>query len=84
MQQLHIPGNQDQIKSKRNTSKLSTTNIHIAEAPSQFRFLHDSGASASPNSNAVCHIGQYCAQQGTMKKDPWGRNLRNDPAKLSG
>ena len=35
MQQLHIPGDQDQIinyyKSKRITSKLSTTNTHIAE-----------------------------------------------------
>ena len=81
MQQLHIPGDQDQIKSKRTTSKLSTTNTHIAEPLLRF-FLDDGGTFASPNSNAVRHIGQYCAQQGTMKKKPGGRNLRNDPDKL--
>ena len=82
MQQLHIPGDQDQVKSKRITFKLSTTNTHIAEPLLRF-FLDDSGTSASPNSNAVRHIRQYCAQQGTMKNKSWGRNLRNDPDKLS-
>ena len=70
------------MKSKRITSKLSTTNTHIAEPLPGF-ILDDSGTSASPNSNAVRHIGQDCAEQGTMKKKPWGRNLRIDPDKLS-
>ena len=38
MQQLHIPGDQDQVKSKQITSKLSTTNTHIAEPLLRFFF----------------------------------------------
>ena len=38
MQQLHIPRNQDQFETKRNTSKLSTTNTHIAEPLLSFFF----------------------------------------------